>query len=87
MNFSFFINWKSSRWNILKMFSGKFSENWAWEFNLYATHSWIMVDGRIHFTGDHRGVFLMLGLFGHALDINIYDIRHGEVTATWEDDL
>jgi hypothetical protein len=78
MNFTFFLNWKSNRWNILKMFSGKFSKNWAWEFNLYATHSWIMIDGRIHVSGDHRGVFLMLGLLGYALDINIYDIRHGD---------
>jgi hypothetical protein len=60
------------------MFSGKFSENWAGEFNIYATHSWIMIDGRIHFSGDHRGVFLMLGLLGYALDINVYDTRHGD---------
>jgi len=78
MNFTFFLNWKSNRWNILKMFSGKFTTNWAWEFNLYATHSWIMIDGRIHFSGDHRGVFLMVGLLGYALDINVYDIRHGD---------
>jgi hypothetical protein len=78
MNFTFFLNWKSNRWRILKMFSSKFSENWAWEFNLYATHSWIMIDGRIHFSGDHRGVFFMLGLLGYAIDINVYDIRHGD---------
>jgi len=76
MNFTFFINWKSNRWQILKMFSGKFTTNWAGEFNLYATHSWIMIDGRIHFSGDHRGVFLMIGLLGYALDINIYDTQH-----------
>jgi hypothetical protein len=37
-----------------------------------------MVDGRIHVSGDHRGVFLMVGLLGYALDINVYDTRHGE---------
>ena len=78
MNFTFFLNWKSNRWQILKMFSNKFGENWAGEFNIYATHSWVMIDGRIHFSGDHRGVFLMLGLLGYALDINIYDVRHGD---------
>ena len=77
MNFTFFLNWKSSRWQILSANWGKITENLAWEFNLYATHSWIMIDGRIHFSGDHRGVFLMLGLLGYALDINVYDQRHG----------
>jgi hypothetical protein len=78
MNFTFFLNWKSNRWQILKMFSGKFSKNCAWEFNFYATHSWIMIDGRINFTGDHRGIFLMVGILGYALDINVYDTRHGD---------
>lgn len=78
MDFTFFINWKGSRWNILKMFSGRLGENWAWEFNCYATHSWIMVDGRIKFKGDHRGLFLMAGVLGYALDINVYDMRHND---------
>ena len=86
MNFSFFINWRGNRWNILKSFSDKFTENWAWEFNTYATHSWIMIDIRLQPQGDHRGLFLMFGLLGYALDINIYDIRHGELTAEWTDD-
>lgn len=75
---SIFVNWRSTRWNILKMFSGRFSENWAWEFNLYATHSWFLLDTRLITRGDHRGFFLMIGLLGYALDINIYDVRHGE---------
>jgi hypothetical protein len=85
MDFTFFINWKSSRWNILKMFSGRLGENWAWEFNCYATHSWIMIDGRIKFKGDHRGLFLMVGVLGYALDINIYDMRH-DVMITFGDE-
>jgi hypothetical protein len=36
-----------------------------------------MIDGRINFRGDHRGLFLMIGVLGYALDINIYDMRHG----------
>lgn len=75
---SIFLNWRGTRWNILKMFSGKFSENWAWEVNLYATHSWFLLDSHLLTRGDHRGFFLMFGLLGYALDINIYDIRHGE---------
>jgi hypothetical protein len=75
---SIFLNWRSTRWNILKMFSSRFSENWAWEFNLYATHSWFLLDTHLITHGDHRGFFLMIGLLGYALDINIYDVRHGE---------
>lgn len=76
MNLTFFLNWKGNRWEILKMFSGKLSVNWAWEFNFYATHSFIMLDTRIQPQGDHRGLFLMFGLLGYAIDINIYDTRH-----------
>lgn len=75
---SIFLNWRSTRWNILKCFSGKVSTNWAWEFNLYATHSWFLLDSHLITRGDHRGFFLMFGLLGYALDINIYDQRHGE---------
>jgi len=78
MNFTFFINWKGNTWNIIRGWRGLLGENWAWEFNLYRTHSWIMIDGRIHFSGDHRGVFLMVGLLGYAIDVNIYDTRHSE---------
>ena len=76
MELSFFLNWRSTRWNILKGFWGKLSKFWAWEFNLYATHSWILVDIKLRPQGDHKGVFVMLGLLGFALDLNIYDVRH-----------
>lgn len=76
LSLTFFLNWRGSRWEILKGFSGKFSVNWAWEFNLYATHSFVMIDARIQPQGDHRGVFVMMGLLGVAFDINVYDIRH-----------
>ena len=75
---SIWLNWRGTRWNILKNWSGKLSENWAWEFNTYATHSWLLLDTRVLTNGDHRGFFLMIGLLGYALDINIYDIRHGD---------
>ena len=72
---SIFLNWRSNRWKILKGFSGKITTNWAWEFNLYATHSWILLDTRCLNGVDHRGFFLMFGLLGYALDINIYDTK------------
>ena len=72
---SIFFNWRSNRWRILQNFSGKICANWAWEFNIYATHSWILLDTRLLTSGDHRGFFLMFGLLGLALDINIYDTK------------
>lgn len=78
MSFTFFLNWRSDRWRIIQGLWGRFTSNWAWELNLYATHSWIMIDGRINFRGDHRGLFLMVGLLGYAVDVNIYDMRHGD---------
>jgi hypothetical protein len=76
LNLTFFLNWKGSRWEIIKTFFGKLSKNWACEFNLYATHSFIMIDARLVPQGDHRGIFVMLGVLGWALDFNIYDTRH-----------
>ena len=73
MNLTFFINWRSNRWEILKMFAGRLSANWAWEFNWYATHSWIMVDIALRPQDEHRGLFIMLGLLGRAVDLNIYN--------------
>jgi hypothetical protein len=35
-----------------------------------------MIDARLQPQGDHRGVFVMLGLLGYALDFNVYDVRH-----------
>lgn len=72
---SIFLNWRSNRWRILKGFSGKLPKRWAWEFNLYATHSWILLDTRLLNNVDHRGFFLMFGLLGFAIDINIYDTK------------
>lgn len=70
---SIFLNWRSTRWRIIKGLWGKLSTNWAWEINLYATHSWILLDAKINPPGDRRGLFLMVGVLGFALDINIYD--------------
>lgn len=76
MNFIFFINWIGTRWEILKSRSGSLGKNWAWEFNIYATHSLILIDINLRWQGDHRGFFGMVGLLGYALDVNVYDTRH-----------
>lgn len=76
MTFTFTLDWPGTLWGILKCFSGKLSTNWAWELNFYATHSIIIFDVSIKATGDHRGLFVMLGLLGYATDVNIYDVRH-----------
>ncbi len=76
MHLTFFLNWKGTRWGILKSFFGKISTNWRWEFNFYFTHSFVMIDARLQPQGDHRGLFVMLGIMGYALDLNIYDNRH-----------
>ena len=78
LDISIFWNWQSNRWRILKGLSGKLSTNWAWEVNTYATHSWVMLDAKFATKGDHRGMFIMIGLLGFALDVNIYDVRHEE---------
>lgn len=74
---SIFLNWRSNRWRIIKGFSGKLPKRWAWEFNLYATHSWILLDTRLltNRERNYRGFFLMTGLLGFAIDINIYDTK------------
>ena len=76
LNLTFFLNWRGTRWEILKGFSAKISTNWACEFNLYSTHSFVMIDARLLPQGDNRGIFVMFGLLGYALDFNVYDTRH-----------
>ena len=79
INFNFSIDnpW-STRWRTLFCRAGLlWSATKAWEFNGYATHQIVdltfeLRQGKI----DHPGVFLMIGLFGYALEFNIYDTRH-----------
>ena len=51
----------------------------AWEFNAYQTHHIIDINFSLSFTGDHPGVFVMLGLLGYSLELSIYDTRHGDM--------
>jgi hypothetical protein len=79
MRLSFFINMKGDRWDILKSYSKFITKNCAFEFNWYDTHSWIMVDLIIKRYGDHKGLYLMFGIFGKAIDINVYDLRKEKI--------
>lgn len=69
----------SNRWNVLFFKNGLLPNHKAWEFNSYATHDIIDVDFRLSFTGDHPGVFVILGLLGYAVEFSVYDTRHGDM--------
>ena len=77
VNFRIDCPW-STRWRTLFCKHGLLrSGTKAWEFNGYATHQIIdftfdIRQGKI----DHPGIFLMIGLFGYALEFNVYDTRH-----------
>ena len=79
INFNLRIDWPwSTRWRTLFCEHGLlFSATKAWEFNGYATHQVVdfnfeLRQGKI----DHPGLFLMIGLFGYALELSVYDTRH-----------
>lgn len=76
ISFSVWLNWKSDRWKIVKSWSKRLTENLAFEFNIYGTHSWFMIDLKVRRKYDHQGLYLMFGILGYALDINIYDMRN-----------
>ena len=69
----------SDRWNTLFFKHGLLSQHKAWEFNGYRTHHLVDVNFQLSFTGDHPGVFIMLGLLGLSLELSIYDTRHGDM--------
>ena len=78
LNFSISNPW-SNRWHTLFFKNGLLPNHKAWEFNGYATHHFIDIDFRLSFTGDHPGVFVMLGLLGYSLEVSIYDTRHEDM--------
>jgi hypothetical protein len=73
------INPWSDRWNTLFFKNGLLANHKAWEFNGYLTHHVIDIKFSLSFTGDHPGVFIMLGLLGLSLELSIYDTRHGDM--------
>ena len=78
LNFSISNPW-SDRWRTLFFKNGLLPMHKAWEFNGYATHHVIDIDFRLSFTGDHPGVFVILGLVGYSLELSVYDTRHGDM--------
>jgi hypothetical protein len=73
------INPWSDRWNTLFFKNGLLANHKAWEFNGYRTHHLVDVNFQLSFTGDHPGVFVMLGLVGYSLELSVYDTRHGDM--------
>jgi hypothetical protein len=73
------INPWSDRWNTLFFKNGLLANHKAWEFNGYRTHHLVDVNFQLSFTGDHPGVFIMLGLVGYSLELSVYDTRHGDM--------
>ena len=78
LNFNIANPW-SKRWAILFCKSGLLAKHTAWEFNAYQTHHIIDINFSLSFTGDHPGVFIMLGLLGYSLELSIYDTRHEDM--------
>jgi hypothetical protein len=69
----------SNRWSILFCKNGLLAKHTAWEFNAYQTHHVIDFNFSLSFTGDHPGVFVMLGLLGYSLELSVYDTRHEDM--------
>ena len=66
----------SRRWEVSTDRSGKISNHVAYEINTYKSNTILNLYLRIQTSGDHKGVFLMLGLLGRDLEISVYDTRH-----------
>lgn len=77
LNFSITNPW-STRWSTLFFKAGLLAQYKAWEFNAYQTHHVVDINFNLSFTGDHPGLFIMLGLLGYAVEVNVYDTRHGD---------
>lgn len=69
----------STRWRTVYFKHGLLTGYKAWEFNIYKTSYIIDMDFRLSITGDHPGVFVMLGLVGYNLELNLYDTRHEDM--------
>ena len=80
INFNFHItNPWSTQWRTMFCKFGPIGQYKAWEFNGYKTHHLVEIDFRLSIKGDHPGLFIMAGLLGYSLDLNIYDTRHEDM--------
>ena len=80
INFNFSIDnpW-SQRWRTMFCKFGLLGQTTAWEFNGYKTDHVISIYFKLSVRGDHPGVFIMLGLLGHELELSVYDTRHEDM--------
>jgi hypothetical protein len=69
----------SQRWRTMFFKNGLLPNHKAWEFNGYQTHQIVDVKFSLSFTGDHPGVFIMLGFVGYSIELSVYDTRHGDM--------
>ncbi len=69
----------STRWRTMFCKFGLFGQYKAWEFNGYQTHHFVEIDFRLSFTGDHPGLFVLLGLLGYSFELSLYDTRHEDM--------
>ena len=90
INFNVYNPWGDT-WTILWNKSKLLGKNKAVEFNGYRTNHIINIDfefnpvGSHWPVGDHAGARIMLGLFGHDIELHFYDTRHwNHLTNTWE---
>ena len=76
----------TSMFDTLKSWTGKLSENKAWEVELYQSSSIIEIGLNITFRQDHAGIQIDFGLFGFTISGSIYDVRHWDSIANkWEE--
>jgi hypothetical protein len=60
--------------------------NMCWELEVHKTSDIIDLDLAITWRQSHAGVYLSLGLLGHAVSFSVYDCRHWDSDlGTWQD--
>ena len=83
INFNFRITnpWGRESWRSFRHWSGKITQNKAWEFNLYRSNELVAVECSYTARRDHAGFNLLAGLLGCTIEFYIYDIRHWDYKA------
>lgn len=66
------------KWSPIRAFFGKITDHIAYEINLYKSNTIVNLYLRVQTNGDHKGIFLILGLLSYDLELNIYDTRHAK---------
>lgn len=76
INVSFALCLPFQKWEYGPTHSGLFTENVAWELNVYKSSVVVKASIDVRPQGDHRGFAFWLGLFGYEVEFTVYDIRH-----------